>query len=93
MILGTITIGVSAASTLPAAGANGIITLTEDVVLTSTLTISADTTIDLAGNDITSAEVPGDKSLGTLIKVSGGTTLTVKDSVGGGNVFLGAVTE
>lgn len=80
MVLCTMSVSVFAeyATTIPSADENGVITLTENVQLASPLTITADTTIDLAGFNITSADVAdAEATLKTLIDVDGA-TLTIK---------------
>lgn len=70
---------VYAGTALPAA-VDGVITLTEDVQLSTSIAITEDTAIDLAGHKL---EYVGNG--GVFINVQGG-TLTVRDSAGGGSV-------
>lgn len=70
---------VYAGTALPEA-VDGVITLTEDVQLSTPVEITTDTTIDLAGHKL--EYVGNDK---VFINVKAG-TLTIRDSVGGGSV-------
>lgn len=70
---------VYAGTALPAA-VDGVITLTEDLELSTSVEITTDTTIDLAGHKL---EYVG--TGGVFINVKAG-TLTIRDSVGGGSV-------
>lgn len=70
-----------AATSLPTA-VGGVITLTEDVQLTSTVNITSDTVIDLQGHKITYTYSNNDNG-GVLFNVQSG-TLTLRDSVGNG---------
>ena len=71
-----------AADTLPTAE-NGVITLTEDVTLTSTWKITSDVTLDLNGKKL---NIEIGKS-GNAVEVEEA-TLTVKDSAGNGEMAL-----
>ena len=72
-----------AADTLPTAE-NGVITLTEDVTLTSTWKITSDVTLDLNGKKL---NIEIGKS-GNAVEVNNNATLTVKDSAGNGEMAL-----
>lgn len=72
----------STASALPGADENGVIKLTQDVQLTSTVKITSDTIIDLQGHKITYTYSKDDKK-GVLFNVTSG-TLTLQDSIGNG---------
>ena len=73
------------------------ITLLSDVELISTISVSKKLTIDLAGHTITTPDVaadPGQSVNGTTIfSLENGADLTIKDSVGGGKVVPGSVTN
>jgi len=77
-----------AATELPAADVNGVITLTEDVTLSSSYPVNGTLTIDLAGFDITGTDTTSANF--ALISVKHGGNLTVTDSVGGGSITLTA---
>jgi len=88
MLMGTMGISAFAAEDLPIA-VDGVITLTEDVVLSTTLTISGDVTIDLNGHKITSANITDEaEKLLTLIKINNA-KVEIIDSVGGGKIVPG----
>lgn len=70
-------------TTLPTAE-NGVITLTEDVTLTSTWKITSDVTLDLNGKKL-NIEIG---SSGNAVEVNNNATLTVKDSAGNGEMAL-----
>ena len=72
-----------AADTLPDADENGIITLKEDVTLTSTWKITSDVTLDLNGKKL-NIEIADS---GNAVEVKEA-TLTVKDSAGNGEMAL-----
>ncbi len=79
MVLSTMSVSVFATDSLPDADA-GVITLTEDIILSETLEISSDTTIDLNGFKITSADITEDeKAFSPLIKIEGA-SVVIKDS-------------
>ena len=87
MVLMTLAVPVFAADTLPAAE-DGVISLTEDVVLAETMVIDEDTTINLNNHSITSADVSGEGATpASLISISDGAKLTIK---GPGEVSQGA---
>lgn len=69
-------------TSLPPADTNGVITLTKDVQLTSSVNITSDTVIDLQGHNITYTYSNNDNG-GVLFNVQSG-TLTLRDSVGNG---------
>lgn len=71
----------AASSTIPEA-VNGVITLTEDVELTSTWTVSETVTLDLAGYKLYTTTGLN----GHVISVTSSGNLTVKDSIGGGTI-------
>ncbi|MCR5754591.1 MAG: hypothetical protein K6G30_07260, partial [Acetatifactor sp.] len=66
---------VKAATAMPAADGDGVVTLTENVELTSTWMPSGNITLDLNGYGIKKTG-----SGGSVIKVDGGATLTIIDS-------------
>ncbi|MBR2383698.1 MAG: hypothetical protein IKA89_08170, partial [Anaerotignum sp.] len=77
-----------AMSTLPTADANGMITLTENVVLTEGYEVDGTVTLDLNGHSITPAAgdafTKGDGKEDYLLAVKRGGTLTIMDSRGNG---------
>ena len=70
-------------TTLPEA-VGGVITLTDDVTLTSTWKITSDVTLDLNGKKL---NIEIGKS-GNAVEVNNNATLTVKDSAGNGEMAL-----
>lgn len=71
----------AASSTMPDA-VDGVITLTEDVELTSTWTVSETVTLDLAGYKVYTTTGLN----GHVISVTSSGNLTIQDSVGGGTI-------
>ena len=89
MAVSLLTVGAMAEGTaLPDADANGVITLTDDVTLSKTQQIEDGVIIDLAGHTITSNFNIEDNKATILFYVKTGGSLTIKDSVGGGEVIV-----
>ncbi len=88
MIASMAVVSMAAATTLPPA-VDGVIKLTEDVVLTSTYEVADTLTIDLNGHTISGTDTT---ALYSLIHVKNGANLTIEDSVGTGKISYDAGT-
>ncbi|MEE0435107.1 MAG: S-layer homology domain-containing protein [Peptococcaceae bacterium] len=77
-----------AATELPPADENGVITLTEDVTLADTISIENNTIIDLNGHTLSSS-----KTEGVFIDIKSGGALTIRDSIGTGLVRVTETNE
>ena len=86
MAVGLLTIGAAADGTKLPAAVDGVITLTENVKLSSAYQVTSDIIIDLNGHTLTTVDTGF--SSGVLLNVMENGKLTVRDSAGNGAVIV-----
>ena len=86
MAVGLLTIGAAADGTKLPDAVDGVITLTEDVKLSSAYQVTSDIIIDLNGHTLTTVDTGF--SSGVLLNVMENGKLTVRDSAGNGAVIV-----